>query len=269
MWRVLLVGVVCVASMQAVAQSNMVVSTLDGTVLLSQLYSGKTYTHTVAKKDLLPLPNIGIREAGTNEVAFIHAARFYDNPYNQQRALVIVERHSINTSNNRLQDCHICAPEVDVFIFAPQGKAWQLLSRTQKESEILGSWGKSHLKPTAKIVRLSEHQMGMLYQTSYGNQGQRSTDLQAVVLHEHRPIQNVPVAQISYENMGYYGDSSQAFSFEGKYQMSNQADQQGRYVLSIRYSGSNVNQAGKVRAYNVTKRYYWSERQNKFVPLTR
>ena len=278
-WRAMVLSVVCVGSVvmpiQSMAQTahplvknSMVVPKLDGAALLPKLYAGKTFAHRISLKDMEPLPNIGVRGAeGDDEVALIHAARFYRNPQNQERAWVMVERHEIDSSSNELKDCHVCAPEVDIFVFARQDNGWKLVSSTSPKSEIMGAWGETQLKSTAKVMRVSEQSQALLYESGYGNQGEFSTELNAIVLHEQRPIQAVEIAQTSYDNSGYYGDSKQAYSFEGKYVLSKQADKQGRYVLNIRYSGSNKNQAGKIRPYRVTKRFYWHDGQNKFLPL--
>ena len=217
-------------------------------------------------RSLKKMPYVGIRAnpQEQEQVAFMHRPQIYYNAKGEKRALVMVEKHRVE-EGGRLVECHACAPEVDLFVLAPQDQGWRLLSSTKVQSEISGSFGDTHFKMSAMPVLLDTETVGILYESGYGNQGTFETMLYAVVLHEKRPIQNYEVAKLSFSNEGYYGDDSpQAYSFEGEYTQAERPDSKGRYPIEIRYTGENVGETGRIRPFNQIQRFVFNRSRNRF-----
>ncbi len=135
-----------------VREKNLEMAEISEKTLFRELYadvmtSAYLDEESELARSLKKMPYVGIRAnpQEQEQVAFMHRPQIYYNAKGEKRALVMVEKHRVE-EGGRLVECHACAPEVDLFVLAPQDQGWRLLSSTKVQSEISGSFGDNYLE---------------------------------------------------------------------------------------------------------------------------
>lgn len=233
-------------SSQRMAQVQ--VASLSMPELTRVLYGKTKAAGKVADQDdvnRLPRFAVGNRDReGYQTVGVLHPVISYRNHANEPRSLVVIEKLQVD-QNGVVNDCHACAPEVDVYVFKPltQGK-WQLVSRSRPESEFSGSYGRMSLdmkEVKSRLQPLGARLSGSLTKTEYSNQGYDGAVWEALHLSEDGYIASYKVADASMDSSGAYGDDSpQTEKYTSTIKV--QANGQAYYPIVVSYSGRKTNE---------------------------
>ena len=154
-------------------------------------------------------------------------------------------------------DCHACAPIIGGAVFSRQGDNWQLDTET-KIIATMGSWGSA---PKGKLTKIGPDRYGVGFDNGYMGQGVTSEWINIVA--------EVGTDLREIANIGLNGDSGTCkdpsdqsltpcwkYSSKMTFEPGSNPDY---YDLKVSTTGTEQDDAGKVRSANRVKKYVFSD----------
>lgn len=210
--------------------------------IMRTFYSGQMRRALLDDEDLEKMPHIALGQVdkdGEMTVAVMHPVMSYQNNLGENRYLVLIEKIKVG-SGGYVVSCHACTGTADLYSFKElQNGQFQLVSRSAKDADFSGSWGRVGLdleEISKNIQSLGKNLVGSIFQNGYTSTGTTETWWEALHLPENDYIQAFGVADAGSDNSGSYDeDSPLYYSYEGKYQViKNDAD---FFPIKVTYSG--------------------------------
>ncbi|MHA3082418.1 hypothetical protein ACX1NX_04410 [Acinetobacter sp. ANC 5383] len=210
--------------------------------IMRELYNGQLTRAFLNDEEITKIPHVGLGQPNKDKestVALMHPVIPYKNNTQEQRYLVIIEKIKV-TDEGSVVSCHACAATADLYSFKklPTGN-FQLVSRSQKNTEFSSSYGRVSLSNDEifnNIQPLGKNLIGSIFKNGYSNQGVVETWWEALHLPEDDFINIYTIADAGSENEGEYeADSPLSYSYEGKLQVIK--DNTDYYPIKITYVG--------------------------------
>lgn len=216
------------------------VDSLDFKHIMRALYAGKMTQYYVDDDDLTAYPHIGLTENfdDNRTLALMHPVLTYKNHQGQTRHLVVIEKVAINDDGGLIGG-HVNHAKADLYIFKPVAGGYQLVSKSDKDDDFTGSWGRLNLdlETLAKNMQpLGKNLTGSLIDNGYCSTGSCEIWWEALLLPENDHVRMVQVAEAGGSNAGMYEEDSPLFyGFDSTFKVVN--DGSAYYPITIHYTG--------------------------------
>ncbi len=210
--------------------------------VMRTFYSGQMRRALLDDEDLEKMPHIALGQADKDDettVALMHPVMSYQNNLDESRYLVVIEKIQVG-SGGHVVSCHACTATADLYSFKElQNGQFQLVSRSAKDTDFSGSWGRVGLdveEISKNIQPLGQNLVGSIFKNGYTSTGTTETWWETLHLPENDYIQVFGLADAGSDNSGSYEeDSPLYYSYEGKYQViNNGAD---FFPIKVTYNG--------------------------------
>lgn len=216
------------------------VDSLEFKHIMRALYAGKMVQYYADDDDLTAYPHIGLTESFDDgkTLALMHPVVTYQNHQGQTRHLVVIEKVAINDDGNLISG-HVGYAKADLYIFKQVAGGYQLVSKSNKDDEFTGSWGRLNLDLTTvakNIQPLGKNLTGSLIDNGYCSTGSCEMWWEALFLAENDYVRTVFVAEAGGSNAGMYEeDSPLSYDFDSTFKVVN--DGSSYYPITIHYTG--------------------------------
>ena len=216
--------------------------TLSFKEIMRQFYSGQMSRAFLDDEELEKMPHVALGQADQDQystVALMHPLVEYKNNANETRYLIMIEKIKVSNEGG-VVSCHACIGEADLFSFKKlKSGQYQLVSRSAKNAEFSGSWGRVGLdleEIVKNIQPLGKDLVGSIFTNGYTSTGTTETWWEAVHLPENDFINSYDVADAGADNGGSYEeDSPLHYSYEGHLKVINNG---GEYFpIKLTYVG--------------------------------
>ncbi len=210
--------------------------------IMRAFYGSQLTRGYIDDEELSKMPHIGLGqkdEEGLDTVALMHPVVSYVNMDREPRFLIIIEKIQVN-KDGLVISCHACTATADLYSFKrlPNG-SFQLVSRTPKEADFSGSWGRMGLdgkEISANIRPLGKNLVGSVFTNGYTGTGETSLWWEALHLPEDNFINSYGIGDAGGNNSGNHEeDSPLNFSYEVKLSVLNNGAPY--YPIRLTYTG--------------------------------
>ena len=216
--------------------------TLSFKEIMRQFYSGQMTRGYIDDEDISKMPHVALGQADKDEyttVALMHPMIEYKNNAYETRYLIMIEKIKVGNEGG-VVTCHACTGEADLFSFKQlKSGQYQLVSRSAKDAEFSGSWGRVGLD-LEEIVKnmqpLGKNLVGSIFTNGYTSTGTTETWWEALHFPENDFINGYSVADAGADNGGSYDeDSPLYYSYEGHLNVVENGDEY--FPMKVTYSG--------------------------------
>lgn len=216
--------------------------TLSFKELMRQFYSGQMSRAFLDDEELEKMPHVALGQADKDQystVALMHPLVEYKNNANETRYLIMIEKIKVSNEGG-VVSCHVCTGEADLFSFKKtKSGQYQLVSRSAKNAEFSGSWGRVGLdleEIVKNIQPLGKDLVGSIFTNGYTSTGTTETWWEALHLPENDFINSYGVADAGADNGGSYEeDSPLHYSYEGHLKVIN--NEEDYFPVKLTYVG--------------------------------
>ncbi|WP_336000536.1 hypothetical protein [Acinetobacter johnsonii] len=232
--------------------------------IMRQFYSGQMSRGYVDDEELSKMPHITLGQADEDEnttVALMHPVIEYKNNAKESRYLVMIEKIQVGSEGN-VVSCHACAGTADLFSFKKlHNGQYQLVSRSAKDAEFSGSWGRVglDLEEIAKNLKpLGKNLVGSIFQNGYTSTGTTELWWEALHLPENDFINSYGVADAGADNGGSYEeDSPLYYSYDSSLDVINNGA--AYFPLKMTYQGEKPTEDyDQIRKVNYSKLFHFN-----------
>lgn len=229
-------------SFSATQMAQVKLDSLSFKEIMRQFYSGQMRRAFLNDEELEKMPYVALELAGDEDdttVALMHPILEYKNNNNESRYLVMIEKIKVMEDGTVVM-CHACAGKADLFSFKKLSSGqYQLVSRSKKDTEFSGSWGRVGLdlkEISENIQPLGKNLVGSIFKNGYTSTGTTEMWWEALHLPENDFIDGYGVADAGASNGGSYDeDSPLYYSYEGRLDVVKNGD--NYFPMKVTYSG--------------------------------
>ncbi|MDM1283975.1 hypothetical protein HXZ60_10440 [Acinetobacter towneri] len=232
--------------------------------IMRQFYSGQMSRGYVDDEELSKMPHITLGHADEDQystVALMHPLVEYKNNANETRYLIMIEKIKVSNEGG-VVSCHACTGEADLFSFKKtKSGQYQLVSRSAKNAEFSGSWGRVglDLEEIAKNLKpLGKNLVGSIFQNGYTSTGTTELWWEALHLPENDYINSYGVADAGADNGGSYEeDSPLYYSYDSRLDVINNGA--AYFPLKVTYQGEKPTEDyEQIRKVNYSKLFHFN-----------
>lgn len=254
----------------AVEMGQVQLDNLSFKEIMREFYAGQMIRVYLDDEELSKMPHVGLGPVSDDDnttVALMHPVLEYKNNAKETRYLVMIEKIKVGDEGTVIS-CHACTGTADLFSFKKlnNGK-YQLVSRSAKDAEFSGSWGRVGLdldEISENIKPLGKNLVGSIFQNGYTSTGTTELWWEALHLPENDFINSYGVGDAGGDNAGSYEkDSPLYYSYESTLEVvSNGAEY---FPLKVTYKGEKPTEDyeqirkvhySKLFHFDVTKKEY-------------
>lgn len=237
--------------------------TLSFKEIMRQFYSGQMTRGYIDDEDISKMPHVALGQADKDEnttVALMHPVIEYKNNAKESRYLIMIEKIQVGSEGN-VVSCHACAGTADLFSFKKLNNGqYQLVSRSAKDAEFSGSWGRVGLdleEILKNMQPLGKDLVGSIFTNGYTSTGETETWWEALHLPENDFINSYVVADAGADNGGSYEeDSPLYYSYHSRLDVINNGA--AYFPLKVTYQGEKPTEDyEQIRKVNYSKLFHF------------
>ncbi|MDC4592268.1 hypothetical protein NQ794_16780 [Acinetobacter baumannii] len=237
--------------------------TLSFKEIMRQFYSGQMTRGYIDDEDISKMPHVALGQADKDEyttVALMHPVIEYKNNAKESRYLIMIEKIQVGSEGN-VVSCHACAGTADLFSFKKLNNGqYQLVSRSAKDAEFSGSWGRVGLdleEILKNMQPLGKDLVGSIFTNGYTSTGETETWWEALHLPENDFINSYVVADAGADNGGNYEeDSPLYYSYDSRLDVIKNGA--AYFPLKVTYQGEKPTEDyEQIRKVNYSKLFHF------------